>query len=385
MRNLTQIVPSLPPASGGVGDFCVKLWEHWPEPQPQWCFLVTQGAVASQAQWPEVKIAEFEKSEIGLLTALEEMKAQTVVLHYVGYGFHIKGCPIWLPKALKQWKTVSSERRLVVMFHELYATGVIWSSNFWVKPIAQKILRDLIFLSDLWLTNCSKYHTELVDSFAANPKKGALIPVGANILPVEPVNFDCPWPLIVGEKLKVVIFGLAKTRLWALNVHAKLLKSLCERGWVESITLAGASELDAKATREMAQHRADIGHAHLWHEAFDLTASQVSQLLATQDLGLISKETDVLTKSGTFAALSVHGVLSAIYSKRELEQSDLEKSVFLYDSSSKLTLKRLETKMQNEQEVYQKKQALQRVTQTSLSWKTIILAWFKHLEQLDNL
>lgn len=367
---------------GGVGDYCVQLWEHWPEPQPQWGFLVPQAAAASQAQLSEVKIAEFEKSTRGLVTALEQVKAQTVVLHYVGYGFHPKGCPVWLPKALKEWIAISSERRVVVMFHELYATGAIWSSNFWVKPIAQKIIRDLILVADLWLTSCSRYQFELVNKFAADLKKGALIPVGANILAVEPVNFDRPWPLVGGGKLKVVIFGLAKTRLWALNVHAKLLKFLCELGWVESITLAGTSGLDAKASREMAQHRADIGHAHLWHEAFDLTASQVSQLLAIQDLGLISNEPDLLTKSGTFAALSVHGVLSVICGKRDLQQN-LHKSVFLYDSSSKLTLKYLE-KMQNEQEVYQKKQALQTLIQTSLSWKTITRAWVKHLEQLDN-
>ena len=369
---------------GGLGDYCVKLWEHWPAPQPEWRFLVTQGAAASQAQWSEVKIAEFEKSTRGLVTALEQVKAHTVVLHYVGYGFHPKGCPIWLPKALKEWKNVSSERRLVVMFHELYATGTIWSSNFWVKPIAQKIIRDLILLADLWLTSCSRYQSKLVDEFAADLKKGALIPVGANILPVEPVNFARPWPLVVGGKLKVVIFGLAKTRLWALNVHAKLLKFLCELDWVESITLAGTSELDTKATREMAQHQADIGHVHLWHEAFDLNPSQVSQLLATQDLGLISNEPDILTKSGAFAALSVHGVLSVICGKTDLDQNDLEKSVFLYDSSSKLTLKCLE-KMKNEQEIYHKNQALQTLIQTSLSWKTITRAWVKHLEQLDNL
>ncbi len=385
LRNLIQVVPSLPPAFGGVGDFCVKLWEHWPEPKPQWRFLVTKGAAASQAQWSEVKIAEFEKSIKGLVTALEQVNPQTVVLHYVGYGFHPKGCPIWLPKALKEWKTVSSDRRVVVMFHELYATGPLWSSSFWVKLTAKKIIRDLILVADLWLTSCSRYQSELVNNFAANVKKGALIPVGANILAVEPVNFSHPWPLVVGEKLKVVIFGLAKTRLWALNVHAKLLKSLCDRGWVESITLAGTSGLDAKATREMAQRRADIGHAHLWHEAFDLTASQVSQLLATQDLGLVGNQLDIVTKSGTFAALSTHGVLSAICSKRNLAGNDLEKSVFLYDNTSKLTLKCLETKIQNEQEVYQKKQALQTLMQTSISWKTITLGWFKHLEQLDNL
>ena len=106
------------------------------------------------------------------------------------------------------------------MFHELEASGPIWTSNFWVKPFAQKIIRDLISNADLWITSCSRYHKKLIEQFDANPKNGALIPIGPNIQPVEPVNFDRPWSLTEGKKLKVVIFGLARTRLWALNVHA---------------------------------------------------------------------------------------------------------------------------------------------------------------------
>lgn len=370
---------------GGVGDYCVKLWEYWPELQPQWSFLTTEGAATSQQQWSEVKIKNFEKSAMGLIAALEAINAKTVVLHYVGYGFHPKGCPIWLPRALKAWKAVSSDRRVVVMFHELYATGTIWSSNFWVKPVAKKIIQDLIFLADLWLTSCLRYQSKLVNNFTASIEKGALISIGANILPLEPVRFDRSWPLVTGNKLKVVIFGLAKTRLWALNVHAKFLKLLCERGLVESVTLAGKSELlDPRVGKAMAQHQAYIGHAHLWYEAFDLTASQASQLLATQDLGLVSNEPNVLTKSGVFASLSVHGVLSVICGQINIEQDDLDKSVFSYNSSLTPTLTCLE-KMQNKQEVDQKKQALQTLTQTNLDWKTITLAWVEHLEKLDNL
>lgn len=382
MLSLTHIVPRLPPAVGGVGDYCVKLWDYWLEPQPHWCFLITADAAESQAQWLEVKIAEFEKSTTGLICALEALNVQTAVLHYSGYGYHPKGCPLWLPQALGRWKAVNSQRRVVVMFHELYATGSIWSSNFWVKPFAQKIIRDLISLSDLWVTSCSRYQTELVHRFAANPKQGALIPIGSNILPNQPVNFDRPWSLATAKKLKVVIFGLARTRLWTLNVHAKLLKQLCDRNLVESITLAGNSELDAKGTREMAQHRAYIGHNHLWQEAFDLTPDQISQLLVTQDLGLVCNEPDILTKSSVFAVLSAHGVLSTICGQIE-KLDDLDQSVFLYNSSSNGILKCSE-QMQSEQEVDLKKQALKKLMR-SLDWKQIALAWFKHLEQIDKL
>lgn len=381
MLSLTHIVPRLPPAVGGVGDYCVKLWDYWLEPQPQWSFLITADAAESQAQWLSVKIAEFEKSSTSLISALEALNVQTAVLHYSGYGYHPKGCPVWLPQALGRWKAVNSQRRVAVMFHELYATGPIWSSNFWVKPFAQKIIRDLIGLADVWVTSCSRYQTELVDRFAANPKQGALIPIGSNILPNQPVNFDRPW-MATGKKLKVVIFGLARTRLWTLNVHAKLLKQLCDRNLVESITLAGNSELDAKGTRQMAQHRAYIGHNHLWQEAFDLTPDQVSQLLVTQDLGLVCNEPDILTKSSVFAVLSAHGVCSAICGQSD-SSDDLDQSVFLYNSNSNGILKCLE-QMHCEQEVDLKKQALKKLTR-SLDWKQIALAWFKHLEQIDKL
>lgn len=381
MRNLTHIVPCLPPAINGVGDYSVKLWSHWYEPQQKWCFLVTEGASASQKQWSEVRIENFEKSTRGLISALEAIKAQTVILHYVGYGFHPKGCPVWLPLALKEWKADNLDRQVVVMFHETYATGAIWKSSFWLQPIAQKIIRNLILIADLWSTSCRRYYSQLVSRFAANPKQGALIPIGTNIVPVEPV-LDRPWSLFKGEKLKVVIFGLTKTRLWALNVHAKFLKALCDRNWVESITLAGTSEIDTKTAKKMAQHRTYIGHAHLWQEAFDLTNNQVSQLLVTQDLGLVSNEPDILTKSGVFAALSAHGVLSAICGQTDRLDNDWDRSVFVYKSRSKIS-ECLE-QMQDQLEVERKKLALRSLIQTQLDWNKIALAWGKHLEQIGN-
>jgi hypothetical protein len=383
MENLTHIVPRLPPTVGGVGDYCVKLWEHWPEPQPHWSFLITEGAMKSQAQWPQVIIVDFEKSITGLITTLETVGAKTVLLHYVSYGFHPKGCPVWLPSALKQWKALGSDRQIVIMFHELYATGPIWTSSFWVKPIAHKILRDLIISADFWLTSCSRYYSELVNLFAADSQKGILIPIGAGILPIEPVSFDRPWPLFIGKQLKVVIFGLAKTRLWALDAHRELLRVLCEQGWVESITLAGSSKLDAKSSKKLAAHRNYIGHNDLWQEAFDLHASEISGLLMSQDLGLVNNKFDVLTKSTVFAALSAHGVLPVICDRKDTKSGNLGKSIFQYDGSFKSISAFLE-EIQNEKEIYQKKRALQKLNQTYLDWKTITLAWSNHLKKSLN-
>ena len=115
-----------------------------------------------------------------------------------------------------------------------------------------------------------------------------------------------------------------------------------------------------------------------------LTASQISQLLATQDLGLVSNEPDILPKSTVFASLSAHGVLSAIGGSGERLHDDWDKSVFLYDTSTNATIKCLDL-MQNQPEVAKKKQALKTLMHTTLDWKKITLAWVKHLEKLDKL
>jgi hypothetical protein len=94
------------------------------------------------------------RSSEALLSSLD-LCAQfdTLLLHYVGYGYAKRGCPLWLVAALRQWRQAKSSRRLVTMFHEVYASSNRpWNSQFWTSSTQKKIATDLVNCSDLVMT-----------------------------------------------------------------------------------------------------------------------------------------------------------------------------------------------------------------------------------------
>ena len=308
-QTLVHIVPTVPPAFNGLADYSYKLWEHWPQPRPHWkCLAATVPPGASEV-WPDAQIMLFERSQRGLLDGLERAAPDCVVLHYVGYAYHPKGVPLWLPAALREWKARSGQR-LCVMFHELYALGTPRQSAFWIAPWAKKIVVQLAEIADAWVTSNEDAAARLVHSIGVDTRRGCMVPVGSNIEPATPVDFEKPWPLAHGGKLRIAVFGLAPTRLAALREHRNLLKSLCEREMVQTIALIGKAEnAPAEALRAL-QNFIAPGNSELWREYPDLAPAQLSEVLVEHDIALARNPPQLLTKSGSYAASCVHGLLT---------------------------------------------------------------------------
>ena len=308
MSSIIHIAPQLPPAVDGVGDYCWNLWRHWPEPMPEWEFVVARGGEATSEHWPEVDVRTFERTQGGLVKALEEARCATAVLHYVGYGFQPKGIPVSLPGALVTWKRAHPNRRLVTMFHEMYARSSPLRSPFWVAPIARRIIRQLVGISDSWVTSCQKYFAQLTTEFGARPELGRAIPIGSNIaLAAEPTLSNRP----PAEGFRFVIFGLARTRIWALERHWRLLRALRAAGALHSITLLGKPNApqDERAWQTL---KSRLGADVRWDLRFNLPADEISRELLAHDFGLLANEPNTLTKSGVFAALAAHGVIPIV-------------------------------------------------------------------------
>jgi hypothetical protein len=308
---LCHIVPSVPPEFNGLGDYCFQLWKHWPEPRPGWQILSRRIPVGARERWPEAKIQVFELSKDGLLAELKDTGADTVVLHYVGYSYAKRGAPMWLPAALAKWKEVPG-RRLVVMFHELYATSPPWRSPFWLCLSQIHVVRKLAKVSDRWITSCPRY-MKFFRSFASpDYRKGTMIPIGATIDPVREPDWDRQWPLNMGAKLRVVNFGMPLTRLRTLRFHRSFLKLLCDRGLLDSLLLTGRSETSGEILDETTEILAEIGCSNLVGRSFDLETEELSALLLTQHVGLIHNPWSALTKSTVYAAYCAHGLLTLI-------------------------------------------------------------------------
>jgi len=121
-ERVCHIVPAVPPEFNGLGDYAGQLWRHWPEPRPEWHVAALRVPAGAAEAWPGVAFHPFRPNAESLLEALLESRADVVALHYVGHGYHPKGVPLWLPKALARWKSATGGR-LVTFFHELCATG----------------------------------------------------------------------------------------------------------------------------------------------------------------------------------------------------------------------------------------------------------------------
>src|SRR5438270_1544788 len=130
---LVQIVPRLPPATDGLGDYALSLARELRNN-----FGVESHFIVGDTNWNGgSEIEEFsidrlvDRSAISLLSSLTALESSCVVLlHYVGYGYARRGTPGWLVNGLHHWRAQCHDARLLTMFHEVYALGPFWSSSF---------------------------------------------------------------------------------------------------------------------------------------------------------------------------------------------------------------------------------------------------------------
>src|SRR5437879_4458943 len=83
---VTFIVPQLPPAVCGLGDYSSHLLANLDLERPPRIF-VANGAAATNVLRPEWNVVQLERDSAALIRRLEEMGAGRVVLEYVGYGY----------------------------------------------------------------------------------------------------------------------------------------------------------------------------------------------------------------------------------------------------------------------------------------------------------
>lgn len=311
-----HIVPSIPPAFNGLGDYCYQLWKHWPTPRPEWHVATAEIPEGAREAWPGAKIHGFDPNAESLKRVLLESGAGKVILHYVGYGYDPRGVTRWLPGALDEWKQASNGK-LVVMFHELYATGPPWKSEFWLCLTQRKIARQLAHLADRWITSCPRYMRVLVDILGAKVELGEMIPVGSNIEPVAEPDWNRPWPLDQGQKLVVAVFGMPITRWRAVKKHKDALKVLADQNALGEVRLIGRSDTDIQRRNQVEEWIKSAAPSVPVTQHLDLPKEEVSKTLQDCHLGLIENPYSILYKSGSYAAYAVHGLLPLIPGEEE--------------------------------------------------------------------
>src|SRR2546430_1297183 len=130
-----QIVPRVSDNPDGVTDYALNLARNLSSEYR----LTTVFAAAERSRISEKE--GFKITPMGEGGAPRERPAR-VILHYVNYGYQKRGLPF---SSLPVWRALrqSCRGRFLVIFHELFASGPPWKSEFWVHPLQKKIARDV--------------------------------------------------------------------------------------------------------------------------------------------------------------------------------------------------------------------------------------------------
>jgi hypothetical protein len=112
-----------------------------------------------------------------------------IILHYVNYGFQKRGVPVTLVSLLKTLRHQCGGA-LLVIFHELFASGPPWRSEFWLQPLQKRIARNLAKLADAWMVSCESMRDQL-----------ERLSAGSNAL-VQPVTSTWGEPVLTGPQLR---------------------------------------------------------------------------------------------------------------------------------------------------------------------------------------
>ncbi len=304
---IIQIVPQLPPSIDGLGDYALNLARqlrkeygietHFVAGDPIW-----QGDTAIE-DFPIQKVETNSASSLLYLlsTLLSNNGHQSisdqvipVLLHYVGYGYAKRGCPVWLVKALENWKSKTTNSRLITMFHEVYASGYPpWTSSFWLSSLQKKLAARLALLSDRCLTSKQLYAEILYQISRGQQQQIPAIPVFSNIAEPQQV------PPLVKRQPQLVVFGRSSNRLEIYQNYSAVLSSICELLKIQKILDIGPP-IDLRLSSIKTVPIVKMGSQ---------PAAKISEILLNSQIGFINYSPNSLAKSGVFAAYCAHGLL----------------------------------------------------------------------------
>jgi hypothetical protein len=298
---ILQIVPQLPGTLDGVGDYALTLARVLSARHG----LTTVFAVARETSAEVIDgfqvVSGLRQGGVAHFLA---QRCDHVILHYVNYGYQARGVPFYLRRFARQLRGELRGRWLTT-FHELYAFGPPWKSEFWLRSFQVKIARDLIDLSDTCFVSNVAIEKEIHLHDAR--KQVYLAPVMSNF--GEPILTDFGaaspkhWAICGGTAL------IARSLLSFARMHRLIPGPFCPR------------HLDVIGGRETATTRAMIerlvrGTPDLscrYHP--EVTAEEASALLTQCSFtwldyfGSNRMCPGMILKSGVFAACGAHGIV----------------------------------------------------------------------------
>jgi hypothetical protein len=298
---MIQIVPALPPATNGVGDYALAVAGA----MRREFGLGTRFVVGNPAwQGPE-EVDGFKVRKVAARSAegLEQTLLEAarggeprVLLQLSGYGFSGRGCPWWLMQGLRRWRAKQKDARLVTMFHELYADAPPWRTTFWVSPVQRMVVKGIARSSDVAVTNIERYRKRLERFDPSKLGSVEALAVPSNV--GEPLE---PGELVTRAK-SMVVFGQPGSRKRSYATQMAALQRACERLGISEVHDVGES-FDGIPER--------VGSVPVSRHGA-LGARDLSLLLADCVAGFVAYPRAFLAKSGVFAAYCAHRLMPVL-------------------------------------------------------------------------
>lgn len=297
MKQIIQVVPTLPPEINGVGDYALSL-----SLQLRQDFDVETQFIIGNPDWPGFELLnDFnvlkvkQRSLNALLTGLEKASNSNIILlHYVGYGYARRGCPTWLVDSLTRWKAANgSGGRIITMFHEVASSGPLWTSAYWTSPLQRKLVMQLLQISNSVITS-KKLYADLLSRYSDSrftdiPSISVFSNVGE---PIETL------PLTARQRHLVIFGGIGqRTRLYGNSVEEIIWA--CKYFDIGKI-------LDIGPRFDLSVPLLD---QYPVEHTGSLAPSAISALLSHSVAGFLNYDPEFLGKSGVFAAFCAHGVV----------------------------------------------------------------------------
>lgn len=297
--SLLQILPRLPGARDGVGDYALNLARVLAkEHEITTVFAVgekTSGTAAGD--FKIVSLRSFTAEPASLARDCDH-----VLLHYVNYGYQPRGVPFWLARWTKQ-RRAALRGRWLTLFHELYASAPPWKSAFWLQPWQKRIARQISEVSD---------HA-IVSNNVAREQLRALnshLPISMHAVPS---NFGEPSLTLAGlerrDPHRWVICGGAALIARSLRSFAAGRDLVPEEFRPRGLLVLGGRDSGAIRSILATLHDLEITYRP------EIPAARASEFLSTSVFGWIDyfDRSDipsvVILKSSSFAAYCAHGIV----------------------------------------------------------------------------
>jgi hypothetical protein len=291
--NLLQILPRVPPATCGVGDYAWRIARSLRDSHGIQSQFLSAGTTwvqpKSEPEFPVFRLGDLRSD--GLIHALSRLAIQpdAILLHVSPYGYQKRALPGWLASAWSQVFHRPERPALMTMFHELFASGPPTTSAFWLQPLQKLILRRLAANSDARRTNREDYARWLDSKGHGQPTR--ILPVFSNF-----GESTSPVPLSQREP-SMVMFAWANHSRHSLQTLVLNAAGLAAKFGLTRLHLIGDSQ-SAPATPTQVEM---VRHGFLEETA-------AAALISSSRMAYTAYSPAHFGKSTLMAAFAAHGL-----------------------------------------------------------------------------